>query len=66
MNRDEPSQIPDSPLERWPTFGIEFVIESPAGGERCSLYPRDVPNERRLREWITAEEGSYVDVSEVR
>lgn len=67
MSQDNWPGPPESPLQSWPTFEIEFVIESPtAGVERCSLYPRDTTNERRLREWITAEEGAYVDVSEIR
>lgn len=33
---------------------------------KCTIFPGDVRNEKRTSRWITAEEGGYVDLDQVR
>lgn len=36
------------------------------GTLQCTIFPGDVRNEKRTSRWITAEEGGYVDLDQVR
>ncbi len=54
-------------LDRWPVFDIEFIVESDDNGhDQCTLYPREASEEEILASWITAQEGSYVSLADVR
>ncbi|MFC4552909.1 MULTISPECIES: DUF7511 domain-containing protein [Halorussus] len=48
--------------------GPEELLATFAGtrGEECTLYPEDAAASRPLTEWITAESGSFVTVSQMR
>lgn len=41
---------------------IAKTVESGDGHTECTIYPVSVPQEERLTTWITAREGSFVDL----
>ena len=41
-------------------------IEAYADGEECTLFPECVPEEDLVTRWITAEDGAFVDLAEMR
>ena len=41
-------------------------IEDYAGGAECTLYPATCEESALVTRWITAEAGSFVDLSEMR
>ncbi|WP_129114412.1 DUF7511 domain-containing protein [Halegenticoccus tardaugens] len=54
-------------LDRWPVFDVEFVLESDDHGrDQCTLYPREASEEEILTSWISADEGSFVSLVDVR
>ncbi|NEU55524.1 hypothetical protein [Halorussus sp. MSC15.2] len=42
------------------------VVEGDSRSDECTLYPRGASDEALVTEWITAEEGSYVRLDEMR
>lgn len=42
------------------------VVEHDDGLDECTLYPEDAADEKLVTEWITAEEGSYVELDSMR
>ena len=42
------------------------VVEREGGPDECTLYPSDADDGTLVTEWITAEEGSYVELDAVR
>ncbi|MFB6101050.1 MAG: hypothetical protein ABEJ73_00610 [Haloplanus sp.] len=64
----EPTVAVDSPaLDRWPTFTLDHSIEAVGcDGTQCTIYPSNVPEDRRLTAWITADEGAFVGIDEIR
>jgi hypothetical protein len=42
------------------------VVERGDGLDECMLYPADADEEALVTEWITAEEGSYVELDSMR
>lgn len=54
-------------LNRWPVFEVEYVIEpSEHGYDQCTLYPRSATDDDMMGTWVTADEGSYVSLAEIR
>lgn len=41
---------------------IARTVESSDGHTECTIYPDRIPREERLTTWITAREGSFVDL----
>lgn len=41
---------------------IATVIKHDLRPDECTIYPRDVTDEELVTKWITAEEGSYVEL----
>ena len=41
-------------------------IEAYSDGEECTLFPECVPEEDLVTHWITAEDGAFVDLAEMR
>ncbi|MFC4450898.1 DUF7511 domain-containing protein [Halorussus aquaticus] len=42
------------------------VVERDSGSDECTLYPMEASDEALVTEWMTAEEGSYVRLDEMR
>lgn len=42
------------------------VVEHDSRSDECTLYPRGASDETLVTEWMTAEEGSYVRLDEMR
>ncbi|USZ67239.1 hypothetical protein NGM10_10910 [Halorussus salilacus] len=42
------------------------VVEYDLGPDECTVYPRKADDQTLMTEWITAEEGSYVALDEMR
>lgn len=45
---------------------VARTVESDDGATECTIYPVRVPRERRVTTWITAGEGSFVDLEDYR
>ena len=45
---------------------VGWIEESPAGRDELTMFPADAPDEKRVVAWMTANEGSYVDLDEMR
>jgi hypothetical protein len=59
----EPPVTVDSPaLDRWPTFALDYHVETHADGTRCTIRPRDDPDGR----WVAADDAGYVALDEIR
>lgn len=41
-------------------------IEEYSGGAECTLYPTACEADALMTRWMTAEEGSFVDLTEMR
>lgn len=53
---------PPDPLS---TYGAEIVVSQDAPAE-CTIYPTDIPTEKRITTWISAQEGSFVSLADRR
>lgn len=42
------------------------VVEYDDGPDECTIYPADASADALVTEWLTAEEGSFVDLDETR
>ncbi|MFB6120507.1 MAG: hypothetical protein ABEJ68_05255 [Halobacteriaceae archaeon] len=42
------------------------VAEYPDAPDECTIYPADATDEALMTTWISAEEGSFVDLDEMR
>jgi len=51
--------------DRFPMLAAEIVTGNDRPAE-CTVYPRDASEAERMTRWITAEEGSFVDLDEMR
>jgi hypothetical protein len=66
-DEDDPLVTAQRPaVDRWPTFRLDHAIEDADGGAQCTIYPSNVPEERRLTTWITADADSYIGIDEIR
>ncbi|WP_251341729.1 DUF7511 domain-containing protein [Haloplanus halophilus] len=64
---DRPVAVDSPALDRWPTFALDHAIEAVGcDGSQCTIYPSDVPEDRRLTAWITATDDSFIAVDEIR
>ncbi|WP_208023552.1 DUF7511 domain-containing protein [Halorussus pelagicus] len=55
----------ESPSDRH--FGLRAVVEEhDERPDECTLFPPAADDEVLVTEWITAEEGSYIDCDEMR
>jgi hypothetical protein len=45
---------------------VAEVVASRTGSAECTIYPRELPEAARLTTWITAEDGSFVPLDEMR
>jgi len=60
---------PDARTDRgaWPVWELAFTIvlrdDRP---DQCTVYPADARSEDLVTEWITADEGGFVDVRAMR
>jgi len=55
----------ESPSDR--PSGLRAVVEEhDERPDECTLFPRGADDEALVTEWITAEEGSYVNCDEMR
>ncbi|MFB6129515.1 MAG: hypothetical protein ABEJ28_01685 [Salinigranum sp.] len=62
-----PPDVLQEAHDQWPTFDLEFAVEADdSGREQCTVFPRETPDEDVLTTWIAAEEGSYMNLWEVR
>lgn len=55
----------ESPSDR-PADLRAVVEEHDDGPDECTLFPPEADDESLVAEWITAEEGSYVALGEMR
>lgn len=58
-----------APAERTDPDGDDVVaiFEGPPQGDRtCTLVPRDAGEAELMTQWLSAHEGSFVDLDEVR
>ncbi|WP_332897724.1 MULTISPECIES: DUF7511 domain-containing protein [unclassified Haladaptatus] len=51
---------------RWPEFDLDYTIESNGPREECTVYPREASEDALMTQWITASEGSFVDLTDAR
>ena len=70
-NDDDSASPTDEPLaDRAPADRpaslTAAVVERDDELDECTLYPEDAAEEDLVTEWITAEEGSYVDLDSMR
>lgn len=61
MAASEPDTGEDLPVQLRAT-----VVEYDDAPDECTIYPQDVSHWDRMTTWITAEEGSYVDLTSLR
>lgn len=52
--------------QRWPHFELACHIESYADGDECTVFPADADDETLTTTWITADEGSFVALEDLR
>lgn len=65
LARDGEQTTPDQ-RDRDPASGVIAVVEEyDDGPDECTIYP-DGDNRRLLTEWVSAEEGSFVSLDEMR
>ncbi|UPW01416.1 hypothetical protein M0R88_04765 [Halorussus gelatinilyticus] len=64
-NADDCAPTDDPPSDR-PADLRAVVEERDDRPDECTLYPPDADDEALVAEWITAEEGSFVDLDEMR
>ena len=58
---------PDSAEPTRPTPAIEHItVENDDEPNECALFPQDASENELLTTWITAQEGSYVDLESTR
>jgi hypothetical protein len=48
------------------TYLTATVVEYEDEPDQCTIHPVNVPDERRMEEWISAKEGSFFIVEELR
>ncbi|MFB6107993.1 MAG: hypothetical protein ABEJ82_04010 [Haloplanus sp.] len=53
-------------LDRWPRIDLDHVIEASEDVRQCTMYPSSTNEDQRLTAWITADEGAYVGIDDVR
>jgi len=62
-----PVAVDSTALDRWPTYTLEHTIEAVGSdGEQCTIYPSTVDDGDELTAWITATDGAFVAIDEIR
>ncbi|MHC3439083.1 DUF7511 domain-containing protein [Natrialbaceae archaeon A-gly3] len=56
---------PDSD-ERHPIDLESVVVQYEDGPDRCTIAPRDCPDEKKLTTWLTADVEAFVDLEDAR
>lgn len=54
----------DEPADR--DVGIQAVVERRDAGTQCTLHPTDAEGVELMSRWMTADEGSFVALTEMR
>ncbi|MFC7082220.1 DUF7511 domain-containing protein [Halorussus caseinilyticus] len=62
---DETPPTDDAPADG-PDELTAVVVERDSESDQCTLYPTGASDEALVTEWITAEEGSFVSLEEMR
>lgn len=77
-DRTPTDEIPTGPTDETPTGPtdesaasrpaslVAAVVEHETRHDECTLYPADADDDALVTEWITAEEGSYVELDSMR
>lgn len=54
-------------LFAWPRFGLEYTVEPyDESPDLYTFYPEGASDEEIISQWISASEGSVVDITAVR
>jgi len=63
-----PTESDDDPVDNYEDAPQLHARTSTQGDGTmaCTIYPADSSDEERITRWITAEEGSYVDLAGLR
>jgi len=62
-----PATVDSPALDRWPTYTLDHTIEAVGSdGTQCTMYPSNVPEDRRLTEWLTASDDSFIAIDEIQ
>jgi len=56
----------DGPGPGDPVLPIAVVARQADGPDRCTMFPDDVTDSERQSRWLTATEGSFVALPDVR
>lgn len=62
---DRRTRVPTGRYPERPELDAQMTATDD-GTIECTIYPTEAPDGRRTTTWITAEEGSYVALDEVR
>ena len=63
---DDAGSVTD-PERALPEFELQYTIQSHDDRpDHCTIYPHDVDDETALTQWLSADEGSFVDAEERR
>ena len=55
------------PSDCWPSFDLDFIVEEDDRDcEQCTIFPGTASEDEIVTNWITAEEGSFVNLSEIQ
>lgn len=52
--------------QRWPRFELACHVEFYEGGDECTVFPADADDEALITTWMTADEGSFVPLDDLR
>jgi hypothetical protein len=62
-----PAAVDSPALDRWPTHSLEHTVEAVGSdGQQCTIYPPTVDEDAELTAWITANDGAFVAIDEIR
>lgn len=56
----------DDPDDPEPALVRSTIVEYESAPDECTIFLSGVPRHERMATWITAKEGSYVDLDAVR
>lgn len=65
-NTDDRTPPTDESQADGPGELTAVVVEYDGEPDECTLYPAEASDDALVTEWITAEEGSYVELDEMR
>lgn len=60
-----PEAIPEPGIAARGDHTVAEVVET-RDGRQCTIYPTDVSEEDLVTTWVTAEEGAFVALDEMR